>query len=191
MTIYLDNDFVCHLEDDGSRLAVETDFFDGKPSVLIQNYRYVPEGREWTRADGKVFRGVMVAPIKPYKSIMVDVAVSFLDDEQADSVAILFDNWAVGVAYAVGDRRTYEGKLYRCVQAHTSQADWAPPVVPALWTECAKPGEIPVWRQPTGAQDAYQMGDKVHYPDAAGPVYVSTVDNNVWEPGVYGWEEVE
>lgn len=51
-------------------------------------------------------------------------------------------------------------------------------------------GEIPVWRQPTGAQDAYHLGDKVHYPDAEGPVYISTVDDNVWTPGVYGWDEV-
>ena len=49
---------------------------------------------------------------------------------------------------------------------------------------------IPVWSQPTGAQDAYKMGDKVHYPDADGPVYESTADDNVWEPGVYGWEQV-
>lgn len=53
-----------------------------------------------------------------------------------------------------------------------------------------KPGEIPVWKQPTGAQDAYMIGDKVHFPDADGPVYISTVDNNVWQPGVYGWDEV-
>ena len=52
----------------------------------------------------------------------------------------------------------------------------------------AEPGTIPIWKQPTGAQDAYMTGDKVHYPDADGPVYVSTVDNNVWQPGVYGWE---
>ena len=78
--------------------------------------------------------------------------------------------------------------LYKCVQAHTSQIGWEPSNVPALWTEVAKPGEIPVWKQPSGAQDAYMAGDKVHYPDKDGPVYVSIVDANVWEPGVYGWE---
>jgi hypothetical protein len=89
-----------------------------------------------------------------------------------------------------GKRISYGGKLYKCVQAHTAQDGWEPPNVPALWTEVAKPGEIPVWRQPTGAQDAYNKGDKVHYPDKDGPIYVSTVDSNVWGPGVYGWEVV-
>ena len=52
----------------------------------------------------------------------------------------------------------------------------------------AKPGEIPVWKQPTGAQDAYMKGDKVHFPDKAGPVYVSVMDYNTYAPDVYGWE---
>ena len=84
-------------------------------------------------------------------------------------------------------RVRYGEKLYRCEQAHTSQAGWEPPMVPALWTEVAEPGTIPVWRQPTGAQDAYMTGDKVRYPDESGDVWISDVDQNVWEPGVYGW----
>ncbi len=109
-------------------------------------------------------------------------------DEQALDAVALYPAWRDGVAYAADERIRYGDQLYRCVQAHTSQADWTPPSTPALWTEVAAPGEIPVWRQPTGAQDAYNKGDKVHYPDADGAVYVSIVDNNVWEPGVYGWE---
>jgi hypothetical protein len=77
--------------------------------------------------------------------------------------------------------------LYRCEQSHTSQADWTPDLTPALWTEVAEPGTIPVWKQPTGSQDAYQQGDKVKYPDENGDVWVSDLDGNVWEPGVYGW----
>lgn len=61
----------------------------------------------------------------------------------------------------------------------------------ALWTEVAEPGAIPVWKQPTGAQDAYMTGDKVHYPDADGSVYISTVDNNVWSPDAFGWEIID
>ena len=121
---------------------------------------------------------------------LIEQAVTSLPDEDALECATLFEAWAVGLDVSVGDRLEYGGKLYRCEQAHTSQAEWTPDKTPALWTEVAKPGEIPVWKQPTGAQDAYQTGDKVHYPDAEGPVYVSVVDNNVWEPGVYGWEKV-
>lgn len=120
---------------------------------------------------------------------LIEKASTSLEDGDALDAVELFPAWAEGIAYAVGQRIQYGGKLYKCVQAHTSQADWTPAATPALWTEVAKPGEIPVWRQPTGAQNAYMTGDKVHYPDADGPVYVSTVDNNVWEPGVYGWEE--
>ena len=111
-----------------------------------------------------------------------------LDDEVAIEITALFPSWVIGIEYAVDERIQYADKLYRVIQTHTSQEGWEPPNVPALFTEIAKPGEIPVWKQPTGAQDAYMTGDKVHYPDEAGPVYVSTVDNNVWAPGVYGWE---
>jgi len=116
---------------------------------------------------------------------------SVLDDTEALEVPELFPNWEVGKAYEVGDRMRYGEQLYKVVQAHTSQADWTPDITPALYTPVAEPGEIPVWVQPTGAQDAYALGDKVHYPDADGPVYISTVDANVWEPTVYGWELTE
>lgn len=121
---------------------------------------------------------------------LIEKAAVSLDDADALDAVELFPAWQTDMAYELGVRIRYGEKLYKCVQSHTSQSDWTPPDTPALWTEVAKPGEIPVWRQPTGAQDAYQTGDKVHYPDADSPVYVSTVDNNVWEPGVYGWEEV-
>lgn len=119
---------------------------------------------------------------------LIEKAAASLSDDDALEAPELFPAWEAGTAYSADQRVSYNDKLYRCVQAHTSQADWTPDATPALWTEVAKPGEIPVWRQPTGAQDAYHLGDKVHYPDEAGPVYVSTVDNNVWAPGVYGWE---
>ena len=119
---------------------------------------------------------------------LIEKASASLPDEDALEAVELFPLWAVGIAYETNQRIRYEDKLYRCVQAHTSQIGWEPPAVPALWTEVAKPGEIPVWKQPTGAQDAYMTGNKVHYPTADDPVYVSTVDNNVWQPGVYGWE---
>lgn len=123
---------------------------------------------------------------------MIEKAAASLADEDALEAVELFPVWAVGIDYAADFRVRYEDKLYRCVQAHTSQSGWEPPATPALWTEVAKPGEIPVWRQPTGTQDAYNKGDLVHYPDADGPVYRSIADNNVWSPEAYpaGWEAV-
>lgn len=123
---------------------------------------------------------------------MIEKAAVSLPDADAIEAVELFPAWQTDTSYAAAVRVRYGEKLYRCEQAHTSQSDWTPPDTPALWTEVAKPGEIPVWKQPTGAQDAYMTGDKVHYPDADGPVYVSIVDNNVWSPDAYpqGWEEV-
>lgn len=122
---------------------------------------------------------------------MIVKASASLDDEDALEAIELFAPWAADKDYAMDVRMRYGEKLYRCVQAHHSQTDWTPDATPALWTEVAKPGEIPVWRQPTGAQDAYMKGDKVHYPDADGPVYESTMDNNVWSPADYpaGWQK--
>ena len=128
------------------------------------------------------------------RALIEKAAVSLPDEDALDGVE-LFPAWAADTAYAADQRVRYGGSsgtptptLYNCVQTHTSQTGWEPDKTPALWTEVAKPGEIPVWRQPTGAQDAYNKGDKVHYPDKDGPVYVSIVDANTWAPDVYGWE---
>lgn len=91
--------------------------------------------------------------------------------------------------YFAGERVTYEGSYYRCIQNHTSQADWAPDVAVSLWVTTADPGEEwPEWVQPQGYHDAYGAGDKVSHNDRH---WISDVDNNVWEPSVYGWTEVE
>lgn len=186
MKIYLDSEFVCHLEPSGTMREIETDVFDGQPKAYIEGYRYVPQGETWTRSDGMQFHGLMISAAKDYNRIMTDVAISYLDDEQAESVSILFEDWSVGVPYAVGDRRLYDGLLYRCIQAHVSQADWTPPVVPALWVRTSTE-EWPEWIQPQGAHDAYAKGDKCSH---IGKHWISNVDANIWEPGVYGWEEV-
>lgn len=121
------------------------------------------------------------------RELMHKAAVSLPDEDALEAVE-LFPAWTADKAYAADERIRYGEKLYRCVQAHTSQADWTPDATPALWTAVAKPGEIPVWQQPTGAQDAYRIGDKVHYPTKDDPVYICTSDYNVYAPDVYGWE---
>jgi hypothetical protein len=118
----------------------------------------------------------------------VKTALAVIPDETAAESVDLFLSWGPNERCERGDRLKWQGKLYRVEQTHISQPGWEPPNVPALFTEIPKPGEIPVWRQPTGAQDAYMQGDKVHFPNEGDPVYVSNVDNNVWQPGVYGWE---
>jgi len=123
---------------------------------------------------------------------LIRQAAESLPDEDALDGVELFPAWTSGVAYSEGNRVRYGEKLYRCnAPGHTSQDDWTPDITPALWTEVAKPGEIPVWRQPTGVQDAYNKGDKVHYPALLSPVYESLIDNNTWSPDAYpaGWKQ--
>lgn len=111
-----------------------------------------------------------------------------LTDEQALELSVLYPLWEPGTEYSTGTVTRYEGELYRCVQAHTAQADWTPPTVPALWVKIADPSEEwPEWVQPTGAHDAYAAGAQVSH---NGKHWTSDVDGNVWEPGVYGWTEV-
>lgn len=100
----------------------------------------------------------------------------------------------IGVALTQGDidkgcdRYQHKGKLHQFIQPHTPQSDWAPDITPALWKEVSLE-EYPEWKQPTGAHDAYAKSAKVKH---NGKKWISTVDDNVnvWEPGVYGWDEV-
>lgn len=96
--------------------------------------------------------------------------------------------WREGRLWRIGDVATYDGGIYYCVQSHTpyTGAGWSPDRVPALWYLVKKVGEvIPEWRQPLGAHDAHQKGDIVMH---KGQKWRSLIDNNVWEPGVFGWE---
>ena len=112
-----------------------------------------------------------------------------IDEVTATEHLSVFASWEPNVSYTVGNFRKYEDVLYKCIQAHTSQDDWHPDVVPALWSKAGDPAEeYPEWSQPIGATDAYQTGDKVSYNSKH---WQSTCDNNVWAPGVYGWAEVE
>ncbi len=117
-----------------------------------------------------------------------------LTDDEAMEVATVYPVWETDKSYAVGVMVTYgenavgDPQLYRCVQAHTSQDTWMPDVSSSLWSPIGlAPDDIPIWSQPTGAHDAYNINDRVHYPDASGSIYISIVDANIWEPGVYGW----
>ena len=123
---------------------------------------------------------------KEQTTLAVKLIAPTLSDEDLIQIPLLFDEWVAGVEY-VADKSVvrYEDILYRVHQSHRSQADWIPPDVPAIYVRIDPPGVIPEWRQPQGEHDAYQMGDKVTHKDKT---WESTADNNVWEPGVYGWE---
>lgn len=113
----------------------------------------------------------------------IELASAWTDDADALEMVELFPAWTVGRSVIVGERLRYENQLYKCVQAHVTQADWTPDKTPALWVKVSVE-EWQQWVQPTGTADAYNTGDKVSH---NGKHYISDIDANVWEPGVYGW----
>ena len=120
------------------------------------------------------------------------LAAETLSDEQIGAVTAAFLAWSGdSVKVAVGDLRVFDGVLFRCVQAHRSQADWTPDKVPALWTPVRKvAGAAPdEWVQPVGASDAYRKGDRVLF---QGATYESVIDANTWSPAAYpaGWKKL-
>ena len=118
---------------------------------------------------------------------LIVMASAFLNDELALQGIELFPVWESDKLYDVGERIRYESTLYKCIQAHTSQADWTPDKAVSLWVEVSI-DEFPAWKQPLGSQDAYRIGDKVSHLEKH---WISTIDYNVYEPSVYGWDEVE
>lgn len=111
-----------------------------------------------------------------------------VSDDLAFSVKALYPAWNPdSIDYTVNDRVLYGDQLYKCLTAHTSQASWTPSDSPSLWVRIDDPAvEWPEWVQPVGSTDAYAQGAKVSH---NGKHWISDVDNNTWEPGVYGWSE--
>ena len=116
----------------------------------------------------------------------MDTAGAWVGDAAALDAMAIYPAWEADTAYAIGQRVRYGDKLYKCVQAHTSQGDWMPSATPALWVRVSIE-EWPEWVQPTGAHDAYAKGDKVTY---KGKRYISLIDGNTYSPDAYpaGWE---
>lgn len=110
-------------------------------------------------------------------------------DENALDAKELFPSWEDGKDYLIGDRVRYNDILYKCLIGHISQPDWTPDNSVSLWTRVLIPDPevIPEWVQPDST-NPYMIGDKVTH---NGKTWISTIDNNVWEPGVYGWEEID
>ena len=118
------------------------------------------------------------------------MAMSFTD-EQALEVKDIYPEYQMDHAYKQGDFFTHEGELYKVNQAHTSASQWEPGSVgtESLYTHLTLNEDgYPIWKQPTGAHDAYNKGDIVEY---NGELYKSLIDGNAYSPDTYpaGWEK--
>ena len=122
--------------------------------------------------------------LRPY----IEKAAKSLDDSDALNAVELYPEWKPDTSYDVDQRLRYGGVLYRVLQDHTSQNDWTPDVAPSLFSQVLipDPDAIPEWVQPDST-NPYMLGDKVTH---NGKTWENTIDNNVWEPGVYDWNEV-
>ena len=124
--------------------------------------------------------------LRPY----IEKAAISLSDEDALEATNLFPNWRPNQEYKKDERVRDEGILYKCLQPHTSQDDWAPSVAPSLWAKVLipDPDVIPEWEQPDST-NAYMIGDRVMF---NGLIYESVIDNNIWSPAAYpaGWKQV-
>ena len=115
-------------------------------------------------------------------------------DELQDLIG-LYDEWKPSLSVKVGERYKHVDRLYEVIQAHSTQADWTPDKVPALFKEVTPSQDetgteiIPEWKQPTGGHDAYKKGDKVTFENK---VYESLIDGNSWSPTQHpsSWKEV-
>lgn len=111
-----------------------------------------------------------------------------IDNVTMGEHAELFPEWAYPITYKTGQICRYNGLLYKCIQEHTSQMSWTPTDAVSQWVMIADPREEwPEWKQPIGSFDTYKAGDKVTHNEKH---WVSGTDNNTWEPGVFGWNEV-
>lgn len=119
----------------------------------------------------------------------LEALANFLADNEALEAVELFQTWRSDGSYQRGLRVQHQGVLYRCLQDHQAQLEWNPVDAPSLWARVLidDPNSAPAWIQPDST-NPYAKGDRVMH---RGRVWVSLVAYNVWEPGVYGWEEVK
>lgn len=132
----------------------------------------------------------MISKNKAYalRALIEQASVSLSDEDALNGVE-LFPHWnGEGFQYETNDRVSYDNILYKCLQGHISQPTWNPVDSPSLWAEVLIPDEDEIyeWKQPDST-NPYMKGDKVRHNEK---IWESIIDNNVWEPSVYGWNEV-
>lgn len=168
---------------------------DSVQDALAYFNMYVQNGQIYVRTDEELSLaeiGVKTITEATQLRQELDEIVSEMTDEEAVERTILFANWKTGISYTVGTRVRYGGRIYKVLQAHTSQEDWTPTRAPSLFAQILtneETGEPVEWQQPDST-NPYMYGDKVIYNNK---IYESTIDFNVWDPESYpsGWTLIE
>ena len=193
--------------------ALKTSYRDGlleaarsnKEEWIARAIKQESEGNEKYGAEKKLeeLNGVVgamlggsareTAALQVSRFMQLQVQAASLSDEQAMEVADLYEEWMPNKAYEAdkilkyGKNANGETQLYRVIQNHTSQADWLPDQTASLYKAIGFDASgVPIWTQPLGAHDAWNKGDEVSH---KGKLWISDIDANTYEPGVYGWTE--
>ena len=120
---------------------------------------------------------------------LIEKMAESLDDETAENNPNVFAEWEINHEYKKDYKFRYNNVVYKVLQDHTSSEVYPPDEAISLYVRVHhQPGEEwPEWVQPTGAHDVYSLGDKVSHNEKH---WISKYENNSWEPGVFGWDEV-
>lgn len=124
--------------------------------------------------------------VKSFRS-KVEAASQTIADENVENCVALFPHWNEESEYEVGYRVQYDGVVYKCVQAHSAQAQWNPVDAVSLWAKVLN-DEVKPWERPDST-NTYMKGDRVTF---NGKTYESTIDYNSYSPSEYqqGWKEI-
>ena len=171
-------------------------YFDEAENVFAYPIEQIPpktdtEIKSEVKSDVE-FRKRELIQVKMEK-IIVEQAQTLTDNSEILASKDLFPFWEVGMVLKLDQKvqafDSVDLKLYKVVQVHTAQADWKPSTTPALFTEIAPPGQVPIWKQPTGAQDAYAINAAISF---EGKYYKSKIAANTYSPTAYpaGWQEI-
>lgn len=175
------------------------------PDIILGTYIQVWEVRDKTEAEliteketQALAKESEIDPIQIKK--LLRITTESLPEKEQGNYYNVYPPWRPNVRVydktdsptGLPDKVQHNNKLYKVITGHVTQVDWEPQSAPSLFVETSAPDVIAVWKQPTGAHDAYQTGDKVHFPTATYPVYESLIDANVWSPTAYpdGWKKL-
>ena len=176
------------------RGATSANYFDGDNiQEAMKHFNMYLKGNEmYIKSDDEVAidsLGINTEEAAEFRS-SIDAILVTLTDEQAASTPVLFPVWQPAVTYKINERIRYNGKLYKVIQEHNSQEGWEPRYAPSLFAALLIDEEnntILAWKQPDST-NGYGLNDKVIHNEI---FWISTMDNNVWEPGLTNspWKE--
>lgn len=174
---------------DGNRCIATIGTLNLEPITQDQYETAMQETAKRQNVQGILYEKVRPLTVEEVTRLIIIQKINTIevDDNTALRMVDFYPEWSAGQAYTAGFKVQYGGTLYKCLTAHTSQDNWTPDAAPSLFAKVLIPDEniIPEWEQPDST-NPYMVGDKVTHNSKT---WVSDVDNNVWEPGVYGWTE--